>query len=202
MIVYGASPDMSREYESVDVVGDETVRYFATAVLIAALTAGLAQLSIPLPGGVPFSLQPFGSFFAGLVLGPLWGGLAMALYLLAGALGAPVFANGATGLQTLLYNDTSGYLWGFLAGAVVSGAIAHRQLEPRSLADVSVPVQVLALATGLLVIYAVGVPYFSSLTGAPVVAVATGMAPFFGVDVVKLGIAVAVVESGELALGR
>lgn len=191
---------MSQRHESVDLVDDTTVENLARAVLIAALTAALAQVSIPLPGGVPFSLQPFGSFFAGLLLGPLWGGVAMALYLLAGALGAPIFAGWNGGLQALLYNDTSGFLWGFLAGAIVSGAIAHRQVQPRPLSEISIPVQVVALGTGLIVIYAVGVPYLAAVTGLTIQRAAVALAPFVPFDVVKLAIVIGIARSGTLAL--
>lgn len=191
---------MSQEHESVDLVGDETVEYFAKAVLIAALTAALAQVSIPLPGSLPpFSLQPFGSFFAGLLLGPLWGGLALVLYILVGIAGAPVFSNGNAGLGYVLVGQgTGGFLVGFLAGAVVAGAIAHRGIEPRSLTDVSVPTQVIALLAAVVVIYAVGVPWMASVLGMPLANAAGIMAPYVPLDLVKLAIAVGIVQGGYL----
>lgn len=192
---------MSQQYESVDLVGDETVKHFTGAVLIAALTAVLAQFSIPLPGGLPpFSLQPFGMFFAGLLLGPLWGGFALALYLLVGVAGVPVFSNANSGLGYLLVGQgTGGFLIGFLAGAIVSGAIVHRGLTPRSLGSVSVPIQVAGLFAALVVVYAIGVPWLSTVLGLPLSRAAGIMAPFVPLDLVKLGIAVAIVEGGYLA---
>ena len=55
------APDQS---ETVDLVEGETIRHLTGAVVVAALTGVLAQFSIPLPGGIPFSLQPFGAFVA------------------------------------------------------------------------------------------------------------------------------------------
>ena len=53
--------------ESVDLVGDEAVSNIALAALLAALTAGLAYVSIPIPGlPVPVSFQVLGAYFAGL----------------------------------------------------------------------------------------------------------------------------------------
>jgi biotin transport system substrate-specific component len=191
---------MAQEHGSVDLVGDATVEYFAKAVLIAALTAALAQVSIPMPGSLPpFSLQPFGAFFAGLLLGPLWGGLALVLYVLVGVAGAPVFSNGNAGLGYVLVGQgTGGFLVGFLAGAVVAGAIAHHGVEPRSLADVSVPTQVLALLAAVIVIYAVGVPWMAAVLGLPLRRAATIMAPYVPLDLVKLAIAVGIVQGGYL----
>jgi biotin transport system substrate-specific component len=191
---------MAEEYESVELVGDETVRNLAGAAVLAALTAALAQLSIPIPSvGVPFSLQPFGPFFAGLLLGPLWGGFAMALYLAAGTAGAPVFANGAAGIGHF-GGRTGGFLVGFALSAVVVGAVAHRGIEPRSMAELSVPVELGAVAAGLVVVYAVGLPWMAEVLGISVGAAAGIMAPFAVPDVVKVFVTVAAVESGAVAL--
>ncbi|MBX0323003.1 biotin transporter BioY [Halomicroarcula sp. F13] len=192
---------MSQEYASVDLVGDETVKHFTQAVLVAALTAALSQVSIPLPGTLPpFSLQPFGMFFAGLLLGPLWGGFALALYLLVGIAGVPVFSNGNAGLGYVLVGQgTGGFLVGFLVGSVVAGAVVHRGVEPRDLAAVSVPVQIVGLFAALVVVYAIGVPWLSAVTGLPLPKAAAVMAPFVPLDLLKLGIAVAIVEGGYLA---
>jgi biotin transport system substrate-specific component len=191
---------MSQEHDSVDLVADDTVEYFATAVLLAALTAALAQVSIPLPGSLPpFSLQPFGSFFAGLLLGPLWGGLALALYVLVGIAGVPVFSNGNAGLGYVLVGQgTGGFLVGFLLGAVVAGGIAHRRLTPRSLDDVSIPTQVVALVAAVVVVYAVGVPWLSWVVGLPLERAATVMAPYVPFDLLKVVIAVGIARGGYL----
>lgn len=192
---------MAQTHESVELVGERTVQYFARAVVIAALTAALAQVSIQLPGSLPpFSLQPFGAFFAGLLLGPLWGGFAMGLYLLAGVAGAPVFSNGQAGLGYLLVGQgTGGFLVGFLVGAVVAGAVAHRGVRPRPLDSVGMPAQVLAVLAAVVVIYAIGVPWLGAIAGLPLERAAAIMAPFVPLDVLKAAIAVGIVRGGYLA---
>ncbi|AEM58431.1 dethiobiotin synthase [Haloarcula hispanica N601] len=186
--------------QSVDLVDDETVGLFTKAVLLAALTAALAQISIPLPGPlVPFSLQPFGMFFAGLLLGPLWGGVALLLYLLVGIAGAPVFSNGNAGIGYVIAGQGSGgFLVGFLVGAVVAGAIAHRSVAPKPVAALSAPVQVVALTAAVVVVYAIGIPWMWFVTGLPLTRAAAVMAPYIPLDLLKLGIAVAVVQGGYL----
>ncbi len=78
-------------------------------------------------------------FFAGLLLGPLWGGVALLLYVRVGIAGAPVFSNANAGLGYVIAGQgTGGFLVGFLVGAVVAGAIAHRSLAPKPVADLSV----------------------------------------------------------------
>ena len=192
---------MAQEYESVDLVGDDTVRNLAFASLLAALTAALAYVSIPLPGlPAPISFQMLGVYFAGLLLGPLWGGLAIALYLLVGAAGAPVFSNGAGGLAYAL-GPKGGYLLGFLLAAVLIGAVVHRSVEPRSLSEVSTALQAVALVAGLALIYTAGVPWLAYTTSYDLTGALTiGMAIFLPGDLIKIVATLGLVRSGELAL--
>ncbi len=189
---------MSQEHDAVELVPDVTVANVSRAVLLAALTAALAQVAIPVPAiSVPFSLQPFGVFLAGILLGPLWGGFAMLLYLLVGLAGAPVFANGAGGIGTVL-SPSGGFLLGFVVGAVLIGAIAHRRVQPRALAGLSVPATAVGLAVGLVALYAVGVPWFAWIQGVPVGRAAGVMAPFAPPDVLKAALVLALVAGDDL----
>lgn len=191
---------MAQQHESVELVGDETVEHFATAVGIAALTAVLAQVSIPYPlSPAPISLQVVAAFLAGLLLGPLWGGFSLTLYLLVGALGAPVFSNGGSGLGYLA-GPTGGFLVGFLLAAVLVGAVVHRSIEPRSLARVSLPVQVGALLAGLAVIYLVGAPRLAMVQGWTLQrGFVAGALVFLPGDLVKIAATVAIVRRRDLA---
>lgn len=189
---------MSQEHDAVELVPDVTVAHVAKAVLLAALTAALAQVAIPVPAiSVPFSLQPFGVFLAGIVLGPLWGGFAMLLYLVVGLAGAPVFANGAGGIGSL-FSPSGGFLIGFVVGAVLIGAIAHRRVQPRALADLSVPVTAVGLGVGIVALYAVGIPWFAWIQGVSVARAAGVMAPFVPPDVIKAAMVLALVAGDYL----
>jgi biotin transport system substrate-specific component len=186
---------MAESYGGVDLVSEDAIERLATAVLLAALTAVLAQASIQLPGGIPFSFQPFGVFFAGLLLGPVWGGFALLVYILAGIAGAPVFSNLGAGIGYLA-GPTGGFLVGFLIGAVVIGGVAHRRRRPRSLADVGVSLTALALVAGLVPIYAVGVPWFASVQGWSIARAGAFLAPFLLGDLLKVAITVGIVRGG------
>jgi biotin transport system substrate-specific component len=89
-----------------------------TALMAALIGAG-AYLIVPI-GPVPVSMQPFFIFLAGYLLGPRRAVLAMGLYLLAGTIGLPVFSGGKSGLAHLI-GPTGGYLFGFLATALLCG---------------------------------------------------------------------------------
>jgi biotin transport system substrate-specific component len=122
--------------------------------LFAALIAAGTFISIPLPfSPVPIVLQNLFALLAGLILGPILGGLAALLYLVAGAIGAPVFA-GATGGFVHFLGPTGGYLAGYFLAAVAAGLVAG---IPRS--SVQTPLWRIILGTvlGLLVVYVPGV---------------------------------------------
>ncbi|MEM6793980.1 MAG: biotin transporter BioY [Acidobacteriota bacterium] len=90
----------------------------------ALLTAAGARVDVPMTP-VPMSLQTYAVvLFAGLAGWRLGGG-AQLLYLLCGALGAPVFADGAAGWSHLA-GSTAGYLFGFVLTGVFVGALAER----------------------------------------------------------------------------
>ena len=87
-------------------------RDMALCALFAALLAVCAWLVIP-AGDVPFTLQTFGVFAALGLLGGKRGTIAIAVYLLLGAVGAPVFAGFKGGIGALL-GVTGGYLVSYL----------------------------------------------------------------------------------------
>ena len=90
-----------------------------TALFAALISVG-CFIQIPLPGGIPIVLQDMMSMLSGLLLGPVFGGLAVAVFLLLGAIGLPVFS-GKAGLNVLFNGPTSGFLWGYLIAAIAGG---------------------------------------------------------------------------------
>ena len=169
--------------------------------LMAAFTAVAAQIAIPLEP-VPFTLQVLAVVLTGLLLGPRYGALAMAIYLLVGAVGVPVFAGFRGGLGVLV-GDTGGYLLAYplaaaLAG-VAAGAVAN---APRRRALV---VGFLWGSLALAVIYALGATWLAVLAGlSPGAALVAGVLPFVVFDLIKVGLAnlVAVAVAPAIAASR
>jgi len=92
----------------------------STVVAFALLTALAAQVQVHIPGNVvPITMQTAVVLLAGLRLGSRDGSLSQAAYLVAGALGLPLFA-GAAGVATL-FGPTGGYLVGFVLAAWLLG---------------------------------------------------------------------------------
>lgn len=86
----------------------------------AALLAVLSQISIPLPTGVPVTLQTFAVAVCGYLLGPVWGTASVLVYLALGAVGLPVLAGFSGGFGYFI-GMTGGFLWGFLPMAWLCG---------------------------------------------------------------------------------
>ena len=83
---------------------------FCIAGLLAACTAVLAQIVIPI-GPVPFNLAVFGAFLSGMLLSPGMAVLSMGTYWLMAAIGLPVMAGMQGGLGAVLA-PTGGYVAG------------------------------------------------------------------------------------------
>ena len=58
-------------------------------------------------------------------MGPVWGPVAMLVYIGAGVAGLPLFANGASGAE-VLHGPSAGYLFGFVVGAGIAGWSSRR----------------------------------------------------------------------------
>lgn len=91
--------------------------------MIGVMTASisvLAQIAIPMPLGVPMTMQTFAIMLTGIILGPKKGSIAALIYILIGALGVPVFANFTGGYQCIA-GPNGGFLLSFPLLAFFSG---------------------------------------------------------------------------------
>jgi biotin transport system substrate-specific component len=151
----------------------------------AVVVALAAQVAVPVPfTPVPMTLQPLAVLAAGGLLGAAGGGSALALYLALGLLGAPVFAGGSAGPVHLL-GPTGGYLLAFPVAATLVGALVERWS--------GVLATLLACALGMAVIHAGGVAQLAVLGGDPAAAFRLGFVPFLTGDLLKVGLAAAVI---------
>lgn len=169
-------------------------RVWLAAFVVAMSLA--AQVAVPLPWTrVPMTLQPLIMVLSGALLGPRPGAGSMALYVLVGAAGAPVFAGGGAGLPWLL-GPTGGYLFAMPAAAWATGMLARAGAGPVRV--------LLGLLAGLAVVYAGGVSWLFVLTGQGMAALlAEGVLPFVVGDLTKVALAFVLVRSvGAGRLGR
>jgi biotin transport system substrate-specific component len=191
---------MTTASDSVELVGEEATGNVARAVLFAAATSATAPVDMvhPLAPNVPITLQTLWVYLAGVVLGPLWAGVAFTLYLLAGLIGLPVFAGGNAGLGVIL-GPTGGFLVGFPLAAMTVGAVAHGVDGLTAPDAIPVPRLVLALVAGTAVVYAAGAVGYSLVQAiAPIAAVSAVVVPFLPVAGLKVAATVAIVRSDAL----
>lgn len=192
---------MATDTDAVDVVEGDQVVNITRMALFAALMGAFAFVSFPNPlSPAPVTLQVLGVFLAGIMLGPAWGAGAMVLYLVAGAVGAPVFAGGSAGIGVLL-GPTGGYLLSYPLAAFVIGVLLHRGLDTRNIKTAGLPLLVGAMVAGTAIIYASGIAgLMVSLGLGPVEAFVSGAAAFLPAEAAKIAAAVGIVRSDELAV--
>jgi biotin transport system substrate-specific component len=126
---------------------------------VAAATAVAAQVSVPaIP--VPFTLQTLAVVASGLAFGSRRAAAGQLSYLIAGAAGLPIFAEGKFGPQWL-FGATGGYLWAFVLVAWGVGRLAERGwlagFASRLLAGLAAHAVVLLLGAGWLAL-GIGLP--------------------------------------------
>ena len=133
-----------------------STRKLTQLALFAALMCVVSPFTIP-TGLVPLSLATLVLYLAAAVLGTS-GTISIAVYLLLGAVGLPVFSGGLGGLDRLI-GPTVGYLVGYIPCALVAGFIIDR-FENKKFA------YPIAMIAGTVVLYALGTAWFMILMGA------------------------------------
>jgi biotin transport system substrate-specific component len=148
------------------------------AALLAALMAAGAFLAIPI-GPVPIVLQNMFVLLAGLLLGSNWGLAGVAVYLLTGACGLPVFAGGLGGIGRIV-GPTGGYLMGYLPAVFIAGYISEKTGK-------RIGYDILAMTCATVVLYACGVTWLKILTSMTwSKTMMAGMYPFLVGDALKI----------------
>ncbi|BBN97713.1 biotin transporter BioY [Sporolactobacillus terrae] len=149
--------------------------------LFAAITAILAQVTIPLPI-IPISGQTLAVGLTATILGSRYGTVSMLVYAGLGAIGLPVFAEMSGGFGIIL-GPTGGYIIGFIFTAFVTGwLLEHTKFNT--------PMAIVANVVGMFVTLAIGtiqLKFVLDLSWAK--AMAAGVYPFLLVGVVKAAIA-------------
>ncbi|MBE6955819.1 MAG: biotin transporter BioY [Ruminococcaceae bacterium] len=153
-----------------------------TAIALMAVLMCLCTW-IAIPAAVPFTLQTFAVFAAVELLGPRRAFWSVAVYLLMGAVGLPVFS-GMTGGFGILLGQTGGYLWGFLLLPLICrGAAAAGQGRLA---------RIVGMVLGMLACYGLGTAWFVFVSGGTgwITALTMCVLPFLLPDAIKLALAV------------
>ena len=162
------------------------VRDLAYIAVFTAIIAVMAQISIPMPGGVPFTLQTLAVPLAGVVLGPKRGALSGLLYILLGFIGVPVFT-GFTGGPGHIIGVTGGFITAFPIMALLAGwGVMYYD---RHGGGAGWAVLYLSLTAATAAAYLIGVIWFAAVTGGTVKeAFLLCAAPFIVTDLIKIAL--------------
>lgn len=172
------------------------IRRTAFIALFAALISAGSVMSIPLPGGVPISLQNFFCILAGALLGSWRGAAAVCAWAALGAAGVPVFAN-AHGGPAILLGPTGGYIAGYALGSLATGLLLGEPRIGGRRGKAEWARLVLCPLAGYALVYAPGIPWFMRVmdaAGKPQTfgsALSLTFIPFIPGDLAKLALTAA-----------
>ncbi|WP_150309155.1 biotin transporter BioY [Planctomonas psychrotolerans] len=139
----------------------------------AALTAGLAQVEVPM-WPVPITGQTLAVMLVGASLGAKRGAMSLGLYLVLGVIGLPIFA-GFTGGPLAVLKPSFGFIIGFVFAAALIGWLAERNWDRKALPALA------GFFLASLVPFAFGLPYMAIVLGNLGVANDLGTVLAFGV---------------------
>lgn len=177
--------------------GSSVRRSIILMVLGSLFLAVSAKVSIPFYP-VPMTLQTLAVLALGMAYGWRLGTATVALYLLEGSLGLPVFTgtpDKGVGLAYML-GGTGGYLMGFLPAVAIAGWLGERGWDRSPWTTAA------AMLLGNAAIYAPGLLWLGSLYGWDKPILAWGFTPFWLGDVFKVALAMGLLPLAWRALGK
>ncbi len=167
--------------------GKEWAKQAAIVIAASLFVALCARVTVPIPGTpVPLTLQNFGVLTMGLLLGSRRGFAALALYIVEGAFGLPVFSPAILGSGIAhLTGATGGFLMAYPLVAFVAGYIYEHSSRRFGWAALS------AVAAEM-VLFAGGLSWLGVLTHSISLALRYGLYWFIFAEVIKVLMAAAV----------
>ena len=158
-----------------------TTYQMSVTALMAAAMCVLGPLTVPI-GAVPISLANFVICLTAWLLGPKFGTLSVAVYLLIGLVGVPVFSGYGAGIAKLA-GPTGGYLVGYLLLAFIGGLFIEKSKGQPVVSGIG-------LVLGDAACYVLGTIWFMVLTGLDLPTSLTYcVIPYLPGDVIKIALA-------------
>ena len=116
--------------------------------VFSAIIAVISLISVPIPIGVPLTLQTFIVSLTGYFLGSKKASISVLIYILMGAIGLPVFSSFRGGLGAL-FDLTGGFIFGFIPLAIFCGIKTSKTLT-----------SILYGVVGLMICHITGIVWF------------------------------------------
>ncbi|WP_051204497.1 biotin transporter BioY [Butyrivibrio sp. VCD2006] len=170
---------------------DKALKDFCFIGVFTAIICVLSQISIPMPAGVPMTLQTLIIPIAGIILDKKRGTYATLLYLLIGAVGLPVFSGFSGGIGKL-FGITGGFLISFPILSFTAGlgdelGIRFSKKNGSSIKPIYFTILVLCLLIGATINYVFGTLWFMIFSKSSFIAGFTAcVLPFIPTAVLKI----------------
>lgn len=132
----------------------------AFIAMFAAIISFSGFFKIPL-GPVPIVLQNVFCILCAVLIGGVFAGAPVALFLVAGLIGLPVYSGGTSGIAVWA-GPTGGFLFGYLLGAIIAGLIAGKPgVFEKKLTTSTVLKLSAAILAGMVIMYIPGIIHFA-----------------------------------------
>lgn len=155
------------------------IRDMVFIALFSALIVIFTFISVPMPSGVPLTLQTFIIALTGYSLGSRKGAAAVGVYIAVGTVGVPVFS-GMRGGLAVIFGVTGGFIAGFIPLVILCGAADGRVKKT------------ICGFTGVLICHIIGTIRCGAVTGNFMAAFISSSLPYLPKDFICIIAAVAV----------
>lgn len=153
------------------------IKNMAFAALFTGILAVISQIYIPFL--LPLTFQIFAVALCGYTLGTKWGTASVAVYILLGCLGLPVFS-GFKGGFTVLFEMTGGFIIGFVPLVILCGLASNKKKS----------IKIILSLLGLFLCHLWGIVQFSFLSKSNfLLSVVTVSLPYIVKDILLLSAA-------------
>ncbi len=170
-----------------------TTKEMTTISMLTCLLVASSQINVPFLFAVPFTLQTFFVFLIQNIGTPKTSIFTILLYILLGAIGAPVFSRFGSGVG-VLFGPTGGYIWGFLVSTICmawpSAKFVHSCLSPYR----RIGFRVVFMLCAIVIIHGMGIFQFSIVNHISTSEAFYSLCAFIGIDVAKGVVAVFISE--------
>lgn len=176
--------------------GLEIASQIAIVISASIFVALCARIYIPLLGTpVPLTVQNLGVLLVGLALGSRRGFAALALYLVEGAMGMPVFSPHGLGGIAQILGPTGGYLIAYPFVAALTGFIFERGKPAFTRAA-------LACLAGEVLLFTCGISWLYVYTHSFAKALSFGLYWFIFAEILKIMFAAGAVRGWQALTAR
>ena len=174
-------------------MSNRKIRIMSMTALMTAVLAILSPISIPTTP-VPISLGLFAVFLTAAVLPPLLASASLAVYILLGMVGLPIFSNYMGGLHVIA-GPTGGYIVGFFAVTFILSNVCRR--------TENYTLRLLGAILSQMILYLFGTLWYVAISGVSFWhGLSVCVAPFIVIDIAKAALALILAELITKRIGK